>query len=251
MAWSFVNAGARAANNNTSSTTAAVPAGISQDDLLVIICYGRGAAPTPSRSPGLPAGWSEAARHEDSDGSFGRIACFYKVAGASESNVTVTWGAGGATGSTEITVMLAFRGNDTSSPLGDVGADSSWAAIQNIGPVTAVTLTTASQLLLVIAGRQQDMGTNGDSAVVDVLSGDSQTWAEAVEFGSTTGTDAGLVIDYAFTSGTPAITDKTFTNGNVQTAAGAGFMVAFKIAAVVASLLPLSRQRAFAGLIVR
>jgi len=228
VSWSFVNAGAREFSNNATPVTAALPTGWAQNNLLVIIAGSRGVTGTAGRSPNLPSGWSEAARYEDSDGSRGRIACFYKIAGASEANVSVAFAAGGATGSTNFAVMLAFSGNATSSPLGDVFADSNWAAAQNIGPITGGTLTIADQLLLVIAGRQQDMGTNGDSTVVSVLSGDSQTWAEAFETGSTTGQDAGYVVDYAFTTGTPTITDKTFTNSDAQTAAGCGFMVAFK-----------------------
>src|SRR3990172_287930 len=131
--------------------------------------------------------------------------------------------------------MAAFRGNDVTSPLGNVGADSNWAAAQNIGPITAVSLTNVDQLLLVIAGRQQDMGTNGISTVVSTLSGDSQTWVEIEERGTTLGSDAGYVWNYAITSGTPSITDKTFTNSNTQTAAGCGMMVAFKIGGLVIS----------------
>jgi hypothetical protein len=42
--------------------------------------------------------------------------------------------------------------------------------------------------------------------------GDGLTWNEIEERGSTSRNDAGYVWDYAFTAGTPTITNKTFTN---------------------------------------
>jgi len=231
MAWSYIGKGTGIAANNAASLSVPHPgAGETTNDLLVIIAYSRNGA---VRTPDLPAGWSEAARY-DGGSTRGEIAVFYRLhPGGSPGDVTVAFSGAGATGVSEMAQMAAFSGNLTSGPLGDVGADSNWAAAQNIGPVTAVTLTTADQLLLVIAGRQQDMGTNGISNVVSTLSGDSQTWVEIEERGTTLGTDAGYVWDYAFTSGTPTITNKTFTNSNTQTAAGCGMMVAFKVASVV------------------
>src|SRR3990172_210450 len=226
MAWSFVNLGALGNANNAASVTAGLPASTISNDLLVILAYSRDGS---VRTPDLPAGWSEGARF-DGGSTNGEIALFYKVHDGSEANTAVAFSGAGSSGVTEMVRMMAFRGNAISSPLGDVGADSSWSAAQNIGPITAVTLTTAGQLLLVCAARQNDMNANtaGNSANVDVLSGDSQSWVEAMEWGATLGTDGGMVVDYAFTSGTPSITDKTFTNNNTTTAAGCGFMVAFK-----------------------
>ena len=231
MAWSYIGKGTGIAANNAASLSVPHPgAGETTNDLLVIIAYSRDGS---LRTPDLPSGWSEAARY-DGGATRGEIAVFYRLhPGGTPGNVTVTFSGAGGTGVSEMAQMAAFSGNLTSGLLGDVGADSNWAAVQNIGPVTAVTLTTADQLLLVIAGRQQDMGTNGISNVVSTLSGDSQTWVEIEERGTTLGTDAGYVWDYAFTSGTPTITNKTFTNSNTQTAAGCGMMVAFKMASVV------------------
>src|SRR3990167_5393690 len=231
MAWSYIGKGTGQAGNNVASLSVPHPgAGETTNNLLVIIAYSRDGS---LRTPDLPSGWSEAARY-DGGATRGEIAVFYRLhPGGSPGNITVNFSGAGGTGVSEMAQMAAFSGNLTSGPLGDVGADSNWAAIQNIGPVTALTLTTADQLLLVIAGRQQDMGTNGISNVVSTLIGDSQTWVEIEERGTTLGTDAGYVWDYAFTSGTPTITAKTFTNSNTQTAAGCGMMVAFKVASVV------------------
>ena len=224
--WAFIGKGTGQAANNAASLSVPHPgAGETTNNLLVIIAYSRDGS---LRTPDLPSGWSEAARY-DGGSTRGEIAVFYRLhPGGSPGNVTVTFSGAGGTGVSEMAQMAAFSGNDTTSPLGDVGADSNWAAAQNIGPITAVTLTNNHQLLLVIAGRQQDMGTNGISNVVATLSGDSQTWQEIEERGTTLGTDAGYVWDYAFTTGTPSITNKTFTNSNTQTAAGCGMMVAFK-----------------------
>src|SRR3990170_627327 len=231
MAWSYIGKGTGQAGNNVASLSVPHPgAGETTNDLLVIIAYSRDGS---LRTPDLPSGWSEAARY-DGGASRGEIAVFYQLhPGGSPGNITVNFSGAGGTGVSEMAQMAAFSGNLTSAPLGDVGADSNWAPIQNIGPITAITLTVADQLLLVIAGRQNDMGVNGISNAVSTLSGDSQTWVEIEERGTTLGTDAGYVWDYAFTSGTPSITDKTFINSNPGTWAGCGMMVAFKVASGV------------------
>src|SRR4030067_2036785 len=227
MAWLFVNKGTGAAGNNLASVTAALPASTQENDLLISISYSRYGS---LRTPDLPSGWSEAARYNGGS-TYGEIAVFYKIHDGSESDVAVAFSGAGQTGIAELVQMAAFRGSDTTQAtvLGNVGTDSTWAASQNIGPVTAVTLTNNDQLLLVIAARQQDMGTNGISNVVNTLTGDSQTWFEIEERGTTGGNDAGYVCAYAFTTGTPTITNKTFTNSNTQTAAGCGVIVAVQI----------------------
>ena len=230
--WEYVGKGAGVGGNNSPSLTAALPANTRQGDLLVILAYARGSTSNSANpmSPDVPSGWSEAARYDGGLANGGHIAVFYKVHDGTESDTAVTFSGTSAAGSTELVQMAAFRGNDTTSPLGDVGADSFWAAAQNIGPISAVTLTNSSQLLLVFAARQNDMNANvgGISNNVATLTGDGQTWNEIEERGETLGNDAGYVWDYAFTAGTPTITAKTFTNGDAQTGAGAGLMVAFK-----------------------
>lgn len=225
MTAGFKAVGTPVVANNAASISVGVPSSYAANDTLVILVYSRNGT---ARSPSNPGGsWSEAARVAGGSAN-GELAMFYKTASASESSQTISFTGAGSAGTTQIGQMISLKGLLTSSQLGDVGADSTWSAAQNIGPITAVTLNTADQILLVCAGRQQDTGTNGGGTQVSVLSGDSQTWAEIQEYGSTSGTDAAIVWDYAITSGTPSITNKTFTNGDSQTAAGAGFMVAFK-----------------------
>src|SRR3990170_3071330 len=229
MAWGYVGKGTGVAGNNVASLAPGYPSsGLTTGDLLVALAYSRDGS---LRTPDLPSGWNEAARY-DGGATRGEIAVFFRIYPGSGTSVTINFSGAGGTGVSEMAQVIGFSGNNQTqaSVLGDVGADSNWAAAQNIGAITAITLTNNNQLLLVIAGRQQDMGTNGISTVVSTLSGDSQTWVEIEERGTTLGTDAGYVWDYAFTSGTPSITNKTFTNADTQTAAGCGMMVAFKIA---------------------
>ena len=236
MGWGFINVGARAVGHNTASLVAALPVNHGINQVLIIVAYARGAGTNPPRSPDLPADWSEAARYDGSY-TYGHIAVFYKIHDGSETDVTVSFSGSGGTGSVQMVAMLAFSGNNTiqAQVLGSVAADSFWSAAQNIGPITGLTPADANSLLLVLAARQQDMGTNGNSTVVDVLTQSGLTFAEAFETGSTIGSDCGIVVDYSFLSGSPAITDKTFINADTQTAAGCGMMVCFKIAASQAS----------------
>ena len=229
MAWAFVNVGGRAAGNNSSSLTANLYTNNAAGDLMVIVAYARGTGTTAPKSPTTPTDWSEAARYDGSY-TYGHIAVFYKVHDGSESNTAVDFSGTGGSGSSEMVAMFGFTGNHPTqaSVLGTVGSDSYWSAAQDIGPVTGLTPADSDCLLLVLAARQQDMGTNGDSTVVSVLSGDSQTFYEIFETGTTIGSDCGIVVDYAFMTGTPTITDKTFTNSDTQTAAGCGMMVTFK-----------------------
>ncbi|OGT28091.1 MAG: hypothetical protein A2Z17_07190 [Gammaproteobacteria bacterium RBG_16_66_13] len=182
-------------------------------------------------SPSLPSGWTEGARY-DGGNTRGHVALFYKVHDGSESDVTVSFSGAGASGSTNLVRMMVWRGNAPTGVLGDLSSYSNWAAQFNLGPITAITLTIAGQLLLVVGCRQNDMNSNvnGDSTNVDVLTGDSQTWAEACEWASTAGSDAGMVVGYCFTTGTPTITDKTFVNNDTGTTErpGVGFMIGFK-----------------------
>jgi hypothetical protein len=91
MAISFVAAGAV---DISANATAAVPAGIEKNDLLLIVTTG-------TATPTTPAGWTQLA----AQGSGQFLTVLFKFASASESNVSLT-----QSGATSKVVMVAYRG---------------------------------------------------------------------------------------------------------------------------------------------
>lgn len=91
MAISFVAAGTVGTGTNP---TAAVPAGIQKDDLLLIVTTG-------SATPTTPTGWTQL----NAEGAGQFITILFKFATASESNVALT-----QSGASSKAVMVAYRG---------------------------------------------------------------------------------------------------------------------------------------------
>ena len=220
MSWSFVGAGTLDEANNTGTMTAAVPAGIAENDLLLIAVYIRDAT---LRTPTTPSGWTIAAQDNGSNGS---LTLYYKLAGVSESSVTVSTPGTNTAGNTQLCQMVAYRGNATASPLGNIGSFATWASATNLGPITGLTPATAGSLLIVLGAKQNDFG-----GTVSLLTDANATFAEAIFAESTLGTDAGMEMQHAFLTGTPTIGSKTFTDSVASAGAGKGVMVTFKPAA--------------------
>jgi hypothetical protein len=152
--------------------------------------------------------------------------------GNNHSFVTTDWGNTSLAADTEVAFVLAFRGVIQSGVEIDVvSTASTWASKEDVGAITGLTAVNAGDLLLVLGARQNDFG-NGipiPAGTVTKLSGDGQTWSDPLYAGSVLGSDASVIATYAFLSGTPTITSKTFVSTLTgQAAAGCGIMLTFK-----------------------
>ena len=131
LPWSFVAAGAVGDGNNTD---AVLPAGVLQNDLLIIhaaIASGGGDFSTP-------AGWSVGLLN----GGVVKHSVWYKIAGASEGNATVP-NSGGSTRNRAY--MLAYR-NIKGTPLDVLGTEASGTSAS---PATASLTTSVANGLVV------------------------------------------------------------------------------------------------------
>lgn len=137
---SFVNAGT-AASATSGNVTPALPAGIAQNDLLVCLVASRDNV-VPSIS-----GWNQ--RYSVSFNTDLQSSLFWKIAGASESNPTVSYsGAAGV-----IARCFAFRGIDTSSPFDVADAASHRGTVTGDDKMTTGSLTTVTnRAVILIAG---------------------------------------------------------------------------------------------------
>lgn len=202
MAITFRGAGAGAAANNAAVTPALFESPTAGDLLLGLVTIrDNGSATTFSAS----AGWSQRFQFAKASGSLACLALFYKVAAGGDGNPTFT-PTGGASNDTVIGQCCSFRGVHQSTPFDTDGSNFSSDSAQDIGAITGLT-PAANDAAVIVCGAKGD-----DWTSVATLSGDSLTWNEIGEPSSTTGTDAGLVWDYAIISGAPVtISSKTFT----------------------------------------
>lgn len=211
------------------------PTGIGSQNLIVSLLYLRDSS---IRSALLPFGWSEAKAISGNSLQGGQLCAFYKVATGSETgSQTFSFsGPGGATGSV-IGKMFVLSGNSTSGVsqvVAGVGSAHSWSAgTSNMGPVPGVTSAISDALILFVAGKTNDFN-NGDpvpDATMSATTGDSQSWNRLFLSTNLSGDDTGLLCDYAFTTGLPSITTKSWTQitggGSNASGAGCGFALAF------------------------
>lgn len=121
----FVAAGSVGTGTNP---TAGVPAGVIAGDLLVLV--------TAAGSAGLadPAGWTIGSN------SSGNLRAYYKTAGASEGNLTIT-----SSPSASTAVMVAYRG---SASLNVNGTLSGPAGTGTSVPTNSLTTTVANTLVV-------------------------------------------------------------------------------------------------------
>lgn len=155
MACFYVGKGTFAGGN--SALTVDVPAAYLQNDLLLIL------AESENQTIATPSGWSHVTNSPQSTGTAAaagavQLAVFYKIAGASESSVTV-----GDSGDHTTAIMLAFRGVDTSTPFNITagGVDASTTSSLSCPSVT----TTVDNCLIVNC-----IGLDKDLADTDTLS---------------------------------------------------------------------------------
>lgn len=168
----LIGAGTNASGNNTSLVPA-LPAGIAAGDLLLIFAAIRNSG---VGTPNTPTGYTLLAGSANA-----RI--FGKIAGGSESAPTVSF-TGGAAGDTTLATMVAYRGADLTV---QNSAEQLNASAQNI-TVPALTGIGASALV-VWFGWKQDDWTAVDPFVPGFVD-------EVFENSSTTGNDAGIVVDH-------------------------------------------------------
>ena len=218
MAITFVAAGTAvsSAGGATGSLSPPLPAGVQSGDLLLIFVSGRNTGYVFSCT-GYSKKWDPELDHSSS--GINTIGLFWKIHSGSESNPTVSW-TGGATNATVIMQMCAFRGVNQTTPFDVQGATSSNGDLQNIGPISGITTGVNGKCVIVFGHRSDDWTS------VDTLTGDGLTWYEIGEPDSTSGSDAGMVWDYAISaSGSITITAKTFTVTGGTTDYGLGVML--------------------------
>jgi hypothetical protein len=233
VAIAFVGAGAAAAANN-ANISPALPAGVGAGDLMIVFGYSRG---TGSR-PQVPTGWTEIVY--DLGFSIGRFMIAYRFWQSGDTAPLLS--GGGATNDTVLGQVCAFSGVDATTPIEDeqVIADPG-TNDQNLGPITLPAAPTSADAAVIVAAAKSDNWTS-----VATLTGDSQTWVEIGEPSSTLGSDAGLVWNYALTTGTPSLTSKTFTVTGGAGSVWQGISFTLKAASTGTTLSPagLTRTRA-------
>lgn len=224
MAISFIGAGAFGEHNNFDGSPA-LHASTAQDDLIVVSGFLRGANTEAGAMAlvSVGSGYTSIANFTHSTGSpMPRLFTYWKIAGAAEGTPAIDI-TPLVTGASCLYQCATFRGTHLTTPIGVVGATSENASAANIGPVTGITAAATDGAVIVIGGRCDDWTS------VDLLTGDSLTWAEIGEPFTILGQDAGMVWDYAIWSGAaPTVTNKTFTVTGGAANKGLGVMFEIK-----------------------
>lgn len=208
------------ASSGTNGNPAPVlPSPIAAGDVGIIVIGWRGSTTTMTAT-----GWTEETNSpwRNTTSNVEEIRVFKRVMDGTEDGSTVNFTkTGGGTGQTFVAQAYVIPGADNTTPINVQGTKASNASAQNIGAITGLTPTTAGSAVMVIGFKADDWTS------VATLSGDGLTWSELGEPDSTSGNDAGLVVDWAtgWTSG--AITSKTFTvtGGAANTATGIMFAI--------------------------
>ena len=204
----FVAAGTASATD-AATPAPALPAGIAEGDLLIAAFYSREV--TDGVVQGV-SGWNQVFQHRDAGGILGVWSKIYKTG-----DLAITWLLSGfAAGDDCIAQIAAYRnaGNvQLATPIVLNGA------LEDIGPIPGCTLPPR-EVVIVLGGKLDDWTS------VAALSGDNLTWAEIGEPDTTTGTDAGMVWDYAINGNiTTVVTVKTFDVTGGTSVAGKGCML--------------------------
>lgn len=203
------------AASNGNNVTPTLPAGVAAGDLLIVIvstkdnvsCSVSGYTRLDAGLPILPS----ASRQLDA---------FYKTAGASEGNPTVTH----AAGNTIIANMIAITTGtwDTADPFGGYNESTTNGVIPGVAPDVADCL--------MVLGIHVD----NDLTTLSAVSWDGLTWTTRFDDETALGIDASVMCATA-----PKATTTSPGNGTYSTAAGnsAAFLVAVRPVAAAASLV--------------
>lgn len=137
MAISWISTGTY--TTSTSSISVPMPSGYQAGDFILLLIDGRNAYPA------LPSGWTDIGTvyNNDSSASAYFRAC-YKIAAASESNVTVADSGYQTSG-----ITLLFRGVDTTSPIDVSGTSTSSGTAFS---ATGITTTVDNAMVVVAVG---------------------------------------------------------------------------------------------------
>lgn len=120
--------------SGSSSASCSMPASVAEGDLLILIAEAGGAIPS------IPSGWTNIGSGQTGGPSeYARTRVCYKIAGASESAVSVSGGNEGVRG-----IVLRFTGHDPTTPIAytNGGADA--------GNLSANTFTTTVANVMVV-----------------------------------------------------------------------------------------------------
>jgi hypothetical protein len=232
---SFVAAGAQAANTN-GSVTPALPAGITDGDLLLVVV----ATAAPARTFTAPAGWSTTTYATNSQANGPRLAFAWKSYVTGDTAPLMTAGGTGVAGSGVVGKVLAYRNADTTAgPTFGTAYSSGATTGTTTGTIGGVAVTGLGLALLIgvwdnsksttatAAGWTLDTDASGTAATVNV------SWAvleEAVSSSSSAGTAivghptaaatmAGIQIGLNSTDGSGTV---ALTGGGVLSVSGVG-----------------------------
>lgn len=237
------------------------PTGIGAQNLLCAVLYSRDAS---SKSWVLPSGWVEGQTISGTSQQGGQLCLFYKAATGAETGSQRFDLSGPGGGGIALTAgMFCISGNSTSGVsqlVSAVGSARSWSGgTANMGPVPGITSTISDALVLIVAAKTNDFN-NGDpvpDATMSATTGNSQSWNRLFLSTNVSGDDVGVLCDYAFTSGLPSITTKSWTQlvGATSTSAssgpGCGFMMAFAPYRIITGTPPNITELSNFGLTVQ
>lgn len=245
---SFVSAGTLVATTNNyvspSSASPGLPTGMTTGKTLMLLFAFFDMGATTSGSIGTPAGWTDlgldsgAVANSQIAKIFGRIF----TTGDTAPSVSFTGGTAGTTGATGLTQILAYDDVDVSAFPGTPGSvlvGSGTALNQtvtstNINAIPGFTPSANNSRLVVFGGKSSVSA--GNPTGFAVLTGESLTWNERVDAGSTNAGDAWMVIDDADVVTATAIAAKTFTATGGTASRAVGRMFALKTRPLVATI---------------
>ncbi|WP_410669130.1 hypothetical protein [Amycolatopsis sp. cmx-4-68] len=210
----FVGTGAAAVGNN-ASVAPALPAGIAAGDLLLVFAAIRNSG---AGVPSTPTGYTLLAGSANA-----RV--FGKIATGSESAPTVAF-TGGVANATTLATMVAYRGAALTV---QNSAEQLNASAQNIATPALSGVGTAA--LVMWFGWKQDDWTSVDPLLAGSID-------EVFENSSTTGDDAGIVVDHLVVSssvlGGGAVGTGAFTVTGGASAISRGIVLALDLATIPA-----------------
>jgi hypothetical protein len=172
--------------SGTGSISVGVPANTAQDDILILLLQGY------TGVPALPDGWTNI---NTSSSTNTHLRVCYKVAGASESSVTVA-----DSGDSTRGLMLSFYGADTSSPIGNSAASTDSGTTF---AATGITSTTDGSMIVTAVGFR-DADAADTSNYSSWANASLASITEGHDQGDATGTGGGIAFAYGIdtTAGT-------------------------------------------------
>lgn len=207
--------------SGTSSASCSMPASVAEGDLLILIAEAGGAIPS------IPSGWTNIGSGQTGGPSeYARTRVCYKIAGASESAVSVSGGNEGVRG-----IVLRFTGHDPTTPIAytNGGADS--------GNLSANTFTTTvANVMVVCALGFYDADADDTSNWGSWACASLESITEGHDQSDTAGYGGGVAFAYGVKASAGAVGSVTAT----ADASGIIYYVTFGIAPLSAQTLTLS-----------